>query len=348
VTSLFSKYRLVKESGLFDEAYYCDAYPEIRAAHLDPLLHYLETGAAELRNPSKAFDARYYVALCRKRGEQIDNPLVHYLEVGAAQGLEPHPSKTGAKERTRKNNSPKTSKSDSPPILLALDRVEVEQRQRGACLTGVGWCLGTSPIAELEVKLGSLSVHARYGLERADVASRFPRTPNAGKSGFEFLLEPLPAQVDGVGELILKGRTLTGLETSRSFEIDLPALHAARKARAAAKQPASDSTNAARAMDLYVDSVGVDDAGILHVLGWAVCVEPIVAVMVLLDGEKIGLADYGQARDDVAETHAQYPNARYSGFALHADVRAFTAGDREIKVRALTAAGTAREGAWPL
>ena len=348
MTSLFSKYRLVKESGLFDEAYYCDAYPEIRAAHLDPLLHYLETGAAELRNPSKAFDARYYVGLCRKRGEQIDNPLVHYLEVGAAQGLEPYPSKTGAKERTRKNNSLKTSKSDSPQILLALDRVEVELRQRGACLTGVGWCLGTSPIAELEVKLGSLRVHARYGLERADVASRFPHTPNAGKSGFEFLLEPLPAQVDGVGELILKSRTLTGQETSRSFEIDLPALHAARKARSAAKQPASDSTSAGRAIDLYVDSVGVDDAGILHVLGWAVCLEPIVAVMVLLDGEKIGLADYGQARDDVAETHAQYPNARYSGFALHADTRTFTAGDREIKVRALTAAGTSREVAWPV
>jgi len=52
MASLFSNYRLVKDSGLFDEAYYCNAYPEIREANLDPLLHYLETGAGELRNPS--------------------------------------------------------------------------------------------------------------------------------------------------------------------------------------------------------------------------------------------------------------------------------------------------------
>ena len=66
MASLFRNYRLVKDSGLFDEIYYCNAYPEIKEKNLDPLLHYLETGASELRNPNAAFDARSYVQRCRE------------------------------------------------------------------------------------------------------------------------------------------------------------------------------------------------------------------------------------------------------------------------------------------
>ena len=340
---------MVKDSGLFDEAYYCNTYPEIRGAHLDPLLHYLETGGAELRNPSKTFDARHYVELCRKRGEQVDNPLVHYLEVGAAQGLTPHPSKTAQKNvRVKNGNALKVATPDSSEILLTLDRVEIELRHRGTCLIGSGWCLSASPIAELEVKLGDIRVHAHYGLARADVASSFPHVANAGNCGFEFMLEPLPAEMSGVRELVLMGRTLTGVVTSRSFEIDLVALRTACEAKIAARQPVLGPGSAGRPMELYVDTAEVDGTGLLHVLGWAVCVEPIISVMVLLDDEKIGLADYGQARDDVGVTHAKYPNARFSGFSLHADISASKVGEREVKVRSATATGISREVIWPV
>jgi hypothetical protein len=51
---------LVRASGLFDEAWYLERYPDVAAAGIDPVRHYLETGAAEGRDPSPLFNTRFY------------------------------------------------------------------------------------------------------------------------------------------------------------------------------------------------------------------------------------------------------------------------------------------------
>lgn len=56
-------YALIKESGLFDDAAYIIANPDIAASQVDPLLHYVRHGQYEaLRKPYPQFDAQQYLA----------------------------------------------------------------------------------------------------------------------------------------------------------------------------------------------------------------------------------------------------------------------------------------------
>src|ERR1039458_5260708 len=85
----FQYYELIERSGLFDPTFYNRTNPEVAAANIDPLTHYLELGAREGRNPSEEFDAAFYVAECRRLGVSPDNPLVHYILDGSIRGLKP-------------------------------------------------------------------------------------------------------------------------------------------------------------------------------------------------------------------------------------------------------------------
>jgi ADP-heptose:LPS heptosyltransferase/GT2 family glycosyltransferase len=70
-------------------------------------------------------------------------------------------------------------------------------------------------------------------------------------------------------------------------------------------------------------------------------------VQVFIDDETLAVAEYGKSREDVALTHREYPNARHSGFALHADLTSYGAGDRVIKVQAMASTGISRETILP-
>jgi GT2 family glycosyltransferase len=345
MASLFSNYRLVKDSGLFDEAYYCNTYPEIRHANLDPLLHYLETGAGELRNPSGSFDARHYLQLCEERGEPVENPLVHYIEVGAALGLNPWPNGNSPVHAPAQDGAGRAAATpEAPHFQLSLDQVGIESGRGAARLSGSGWCLDASPIVELGVALGPLRARARLGLERADVAAEFPHVPSADRSGFEFTLNAIPEEQAGIVDLIFTARTALGATIQRSVSINLASFRAAADPSASLAPATEVQIVPPRPpMQLYIDSAAVDDTGILHIFGWAVGLAPIVSVQVFIDDEKLAAAEYGTQRDDVASTHPDYPNARHSGFALHTDISSYGSGDRVIKVQATASTGISRE-----
>src|SRR5690606_8825934 len=68
---------LLRDSALFDPDFYLDRYPDVRAAGVDPLQHFVEHGAREGRWPNPWFDPAWYRAN-HQRGDDDANPLLHY------------------------------------------------------------------------------------------------------------------------------------------------------------------------------------------------------------------------------------------------------------------------------
>jgi hypothetical protein len=77
---------LVKSSGLFDEKWYLDEYPDVAAGGTDPVEHYLRFGAAEERDPSAQFSTQFYLRNNPDVAADGVNPLVHYIKFGKAEG----------------------------------------------------------------------------------------------------------------------------------------------------------------------------------------------------------------------------------------------------------------------
>lgn len=87
--------RLVRETrirlrlagtGLFDPAYYRATNPDVAAAGIDPLSHFLRSGWRERRDPSPRFSVAGYIARYEDVRAADANPLVHYLMHGRLEG----------------------------------------------------------------------------------------------------------------------------------------------------------------------------------------------------------------------------------------------------------------------
>src|SRR5579864_1039277 len=177
--ALFSDYEEIRKSGLFDAEYYLRTYPDVAERNLAPLLHYLEEGGREGRNPHPDFDAAFYLEQCRDRGEAPANPLLHYLRVGKARGFA---MRRGQGEGGASVAAPPAK----APIIVAIEALAVLGTAGGTSRVSLrGWALATAPIAEITATIdGEVVGTAAYGLARPDVASLYPNRPSAGKSGF--------------------------------------------------------------------------------------------------------------------------------------------------------------------
>lgn len=81
----------LEQSGLFDPVYYLRRYPDVGAAGIDPLTHYLDHGAEDGRDPNPVFQTRWYVARYPDVTTLGENPLLHYLMHGSKEGRMPSP-----------------------------------------------------------------------------------------------------------------------------------------------------------------------------------------------------------------------------------------------------------------
>lgn len=70
----------------FDPIYYLFWYPDVRAAGLDPLRHYLLVGWKEGRDPSAGFSTSGYLAANPDVATAGQNPLLHFVNVGFTEG----------------------------------------------------------------------------------------------------------------------------------------------------------------------------------------------------------------------------------------------------------------------
>jgi GT2 family glycosyltransferase len=126
VPIVFGEYERLATSGLFDAAYYIRTNPDIAGFNIDPLMHYLETGCREGRNPSADFDTPHYLRQCKAIGEAPTNALHHYLTVGAERGLTPkahtkqNGRQRGARHATTKARNPETHSADTSNNAAAI------------------------------------------------------------------------------------------------------------------------------------------------------------------------------------------------------------------------------------
>ncbi len=74
------------DSGLVDERWYKETYPDVANGGLDPVSHYVDYGAAEGRDPNSHFSTRWYLNNYPDVRETGINPLLHYLLHGAQEG----------------------------------------------------------------------------------------------------------------------------------------------------------------------------------------------------------------------------------------------------------------------
>ncbi len=74
------------EAQLFDAAYYLGHNADVRAAHIDPLLHYEQYGWMEGRDPSAGFSTTHYLAANPDVAAAHIDPLGHYAQWGQAEG----------------------------------------------------------------------------------------------------------------------------------------------------------------------------------------------------------------------------------------------------------------------
>jgi GT2 family glycosyltransferase/glycosyltransferase involved in cell wall biosynthesis len=83
---------LLLGNDLFDADWYLKSYPDVAAAGVDPLHHYLFYGAAEGRDPGPNFNTRIYLTRNPDVAARGVNPLVHYLKFGRAEGRQITPA----------------------------------------------------------------------------------------------------------------------------------------------------------------------------------------------------------------------------------------------------------------
>ena len=86
---------IIDASGLFDEKWYLHSNPDVAndsKARKKPLRHFLLHGGLEGRDPSKDFNANWYLKQNADVAEAGINPLLHYILYGKSEGRLPKPS----------------------------------------------------------------------------------------------------------------------------------------------------------------------------------------------------------------------------------------------------------------
>ncbi len=86
-------YRIVAQSGLFDKKWYLEKYPDVARSGVNPIVHYLQRGAKEGRNPNPDFQTRFYLEQNSDVADSGLNPLVHFILFGRTEGRKTKESK---------------------------------------------------------------------------------------------------------------------------------------------------------------------------------------------------------------------------------------------------------------
>ena len=118
----------LRSSEEFDHDWYLATYPDVAAAGIDPIEHYVVSGASELRNPSPKFSTGYYLDKYTDVAVAGINPFLHWVQHGRSEGRTANISLV-SQEDTENTNCPEiifvshdASQTGAPSVLLSLMR----------------------------------------------------------------------------------------------------------------------------------------------------------------------------------------------------------------------------------
>lgn len=188
--------RTVRSSAshpLLDQSWYLEQNPDVAEAEIDPLVHYLSTGATEGRDPNPLFDTSWYLQQNPDVGEVGTNPVVHYLNAGAAEGRDPNPLFDTS---WYLEHNPDVAHAGVNPLVHYLRAGALEGRDPHP-LFDTSWYLEHNPdVAEAD--LNPLAHYLRIGaLEGRDPHPLFDtrwyleRYPDVAEAGLDALLHYL-------------------------------------------------------------------------------------------------------------------------------------------------------------
>lgn len=90
-----SDFALISLSGLLDAGWYLTRYIDLQQTPVEPLNHYVESGAGEGRDPGPDFSTSGYLRRYPEVAKSGVNPLAHFLRAGQAAGYQPLPEWQG-------------------------------------------------------------------------------------------------------------------------------------------------------------------------------------------------------------------------------------------------------------
>ncbi len=178
----------VDASGLFDADTYLKENPDVAAAGVNPLKHYLDIGWKESRNAGPSFDGDWYLEQNPDVKDAGVCPLLHYLENGRAEGRHPAPPSSASADKVKGRKLPPA------PDLFAL-RAHSRRAERAV----VAWLPDAESAEALRRALGERAQTVDLIVARASGAPDGERidsiTANPATDSVAFSIAYTPAQI---------------------------------------------------------------------------------------------------------------------------------------------------------
>ena len=123
IFKLLIEYWIIRKSNLFDCDYYLFTNPDVKSAKKDPIIHFIQNGWKEGRNPSSKFNSKSYLETNPDVKHSEINPLIHYIknsqiEVRNSQPIYGSKSFTNQEEKTYLNTRQKNAMKFGLVVLI--------------------------------------------------------------------------------------------------------------------------------------------------------------------------------------------------------------------------------------
>jgi len=169
-----------------------------------------------------------------------------------------------------------------------------------------------------------------YGLRRNDIEQVYPGIKDSAHSGFRFVLD--------VGELIAAGYT------PGSHVLTIRAGDHASQVRNIGEIVANficdeDLGNENSFGDVDEPAPGLLYRGVVQTTGWALDIEGVQAVKVLVDGTFVGFAALGFGRPEITPLFPGFPETAAPGWRFSLDTRLFSDGEHFLQAIAIDTTG---------